>query len=202
MDTKIEMTEKLLCPLCEEGHTTLHYAQTEVEYADQKGMIETQLRRCDVCESELVGDVEGRANKRAMIAFRKTFDGLLTGAEIRAIREKYRLTQTQAAQLFGGGPVAFSKYENDDVAHADAMDNLLRLVRRSEEAFWELVEEKQFSELLNRRPARITHYPTSDISYVVLTMRMDKPVPTHSANQMSYLIPHRTTQFEAPQWMQ
>lgn len=202
MDTKIEMTEKLLCPLCEEGHTTPHYAQTEVEYAGQKGVIKTQLRRCDVCESELVGDIEGRANKRAMIAFRKTVDGLLTGEEIRAIREKYRLTQTQAAQLFGGGPVAFSKYENDDVAHSDAMDNLLRLVRRSEEAFWELVEEKQLGELLNRRPARIAHYSTHVISHVVLTMRMEKPVPTQSANQLSYLTPLRSTQFEAPQWMQ
>lgn len=202
MDTRIEMTEKLLCPLCEEGHTTLHCAQTEVEYAGQKGVVETQFRRCDMCESELVGDVEGRANKRAMIAFRKTVDGLLTGEEIRAIREKYRLTQTQAAQLFGGGPVAFSKYENDDVAHSEAMDNLLRLVRRCEEAFWELVEEKQFGELLNRRPARVAHYPASVISHVILTMRMDKPVPTQSANQLSYLTPLHTTQFEAPQWMQ
>lgn len=202
MDTRIEMTEKLLCPLCEEGHATLHYAQTEVEYAGQKGVIETQLRRCDVCESELVGDVEGRANKRAMIAFRKTVDGLLPGEEIRAIREKYRLTQTQAAQLFGGGPVAFSKYENDDVAHSEAMNNLLRLVRRREEAFWELVEEKQLGELLSRRPARVAHYPASVISHVILTMRMDKPMPTQSAGQLSYLTLPHTTQLGTPQWMQ
>lgn len=170
MDTKIEMTEKLLCPLCEEGHTTLHYAQTEVEYAGKKGVIETQLRRCDVCESELVGDVEGRANKRAMIAFRKTVDGLLTGEEIRAIRDKYRLTQTQAAQLFGGGPVAFSKYENDDVAHSDAMDNLLRLVMQSEEAFWELVALKGMTQALPPRP-KVTVTPP--VIHFVLTIRTE-----------------------------
>jgi len=196
------MDDKTLCPLCGEGHITPRTESTVTEYRGQESNVTLQYAECDVCGSEVVGDAEGRANKRAVLHFRKTVDGLLTGEEIRAIRDKYRLTQTQAAQLFGGGPVAFSKYENDDVAHSDAMDNLLRLVRRSEEAFWELVEEKQFSELLNRRPARITHYPTSDISYVVLTMRMDKPVPTQSANQMSYLIPHRTTQFEAPPWMQ
>jgi HTH-type transcriptional regulator/antitoxin MqsA len=38
--------------------------------------------------------------------------------------------------------VAFSKYENDDVAQSESMDNLLRLVRRSAEAFWQLVQEK------------------------------------------------------------
>lgn len=170
MDTRIEMTEKLLCPLCEEGHTTLHYAQTEVEYAGQKGVIETQFRRCDVCESELVGDVEGRANKRAMIAFRKTVDGLLTGEEIRAIREKYRLTQTQAAQLFGGGPVAFSKYENDDVAHSEAMDSLLRLVKQSEDAFRELVTLKGMTQALPP-PPKVTVTPP--VIHFVLTIRTE-----------------------------
>lgn len=170
MDTRIEMTEKLLCPLCKEGHTTLHHAQTEVEYAGQKGVIETQLRRCDVCESELVGDVEGRANKRAMIAFRKTVDGLLTGEEIRAIRDKYRLTQTQAAQLFGGGPVAFSKYENDDVAHSEAMDSLLRLVKQSEDAFWELATLKGMTQALPPRP-KVTVTPP--VIHFVLTIRTE-----------------------------
>lgn len=77
-----------------------------------------------------------------MLAFRKSVDGLLTSTDILALRKRYGLTQTQAAQLFGGGPVAFSKYENDDVAHSEAMDSLLRLVRRSEVAYWELVAEK------------------------------------------------------------
>ena len=56
------------------------------------------------------------------------------------------MTQGQTARLFSGGPVAFSKYENDDVAHSESMDNLLRLVRlvrRSAEAFWQLMEEKK-----------------------------------------------------------
>jgi transcriptional regulator with XRE-family HTH domain len=59
-----------------------------------------------------------------------------------ALRKRYGLNQQQAARLFGGGPVAFSKYENDDVAHSEAMDKLLRLVLRSESVFWELVEQE------------------------------------------------------------
>lgn len=196
------MNDKTLCSLCGEGHITPRTENTVTEYRGQQGTVTLHYAECDACGSEIVGDAESRANKRTVLGFKKTVDGLLTGEEIRAIRDKYRLTQTQAAQLFGGGPVAFSKYENDDVSHSEAMDNLLRLVRRSEEAFWELVEEKQFDELLNRRPARVAHYPSPVIAHVILTMRMDKPVPTQSANQLSYLTPHRTTQFEAPQWMQ
>ena len=98
---------------------------------------------CDHCHSDFAGSSESKRNKRVAIAFHKEVDCLLTGAEICAIRSQYKITQNQAARLFGGGPVAFSKYENDDVAQSEAMDNLLRLVRRSTDAFWCLVEEKQ-----------------------------------------------------------
>ena len=92
------------------------------------------------------------------MAFRKSVDSLLTGAEITALRAKYQLTQAQAARLFGGGPVAFSKYENDDVAQSEAMDALLRLVRRSEVAFWELVDERGIAtELTLAKPAVPMH---------------------------------------------
>lgn len=136
------MNTKELCPICGEGHVTSCVDQVEHEYKGQKAMLPLHYQVCDVCTSDFAGLEESRLNKRAVLAFRKSVDGLLTGAEIRALRDKYKLTQGQAAKLFGGGPVAFSKYENDDVAHSEAMNNLLLLVRRSEAAFWELVDEK------------------------------------------------------------
>jgi len=53
--------------------------------------------------------------------------GLLSGEEIRALRERFHLTQKIAAELFGGGPVAFAKYEADEVVQSQSMDRLLRL---------------------------------------------------------------------------
>ncbi|QJC54805.1 Antitoxin MqsA [Polaromonas vacuolata] len=71
------------------------------------------------------------------------------------------MTQGQAARLFGGGPVAFTKYENDDVAQAESMDNLLRLVRRSADVFWLLAEEKAMTAALTKHmtsePSVATH---------------------------------------------
>lgn len=136
---------KALCPICGEGHVTLGCDMVAHEYHGQSKLLPLYFTTCDTCTSESAGLEESRANKRAVLAFRKEVDGLLTGAEIRSLRDKYKLTQGQAAKLFGGGPVAFSKYENDDVAHSEAMDTLLRLVRRSETAFWELVAEKGMS---------------------------------------------------------
>ena len=136
------MDNKPLCPIGGEGHVTSRVDQVESEYKGTKAMVSLHYKVCAVCTSDFAGAIESRLNKRAVLAFRKSVDGLLTGSEILALRSKYKLTQGQAAKLFGGGPVAFSKYENDDVAHSESMDSLLRLVRRSEVAFWELVKEK------------------------------------------------------------
>jgi len=76
-----------------------------------------------------------RTNKRAMIKFKKTVDGLLTGEQVRAVREKLKLSQSDAAKVFGGGPVAFSKYESDDVAQSEATDKMLRLASERPIAF-------------------------------------------------------------------
>lgn len=136
------MNDKELCPICGEGHVTDHVDQIESEYKGKTALLPMHYQVCDTCHSDFAGAAEGKKNKRAIMAFRKSVDGLLTGAEIVALRKKYKLTQDQAAKLFGGGPVAFSKYENDDVSQSESMDSLLRLVRRSEAAFWELVDEK------------------------------------------------------------
>lgn len=146
------MSEKEICPICGEGHLTDHVDQVEAEYNGHTGKVPLHYQLCDVCMSDSAGAVQMRANKRGMIAFRKKVDGLLAGTEILALRKRYGLTQPQAARLFGGGPVAFSKYENDDVAHSDAMDKLLRLVLRSESAFWELVEQEGMT--VELRPAK------------------------------------------------
>ncbi len=159
------MNEKEICPICGEGHLTDHVDQVDAEYNGHTGKVPLHYQLCDVCMSDSAGAVQMRANKRGMIAFRKQVDGLLTGAEILALRKRYGLTQPQAARLFGGGPVAFSKYENDDVAHSEAMDKLLRLVLRSETAFWDLVEQEGMTAEL--RPAKSQKVPAFSFSNVI-----------------------------------
>ena len=136
------MSAQELCPICGEGHITPQVQMMESEYKGQKAQLPLHFKLCDTCTSDYAGAAESKLNRRILIAYRKQVDGLLTGEEITALRKQYKMTQGQAAQLFGGGPVAFSKYENDDVAQSEAMDTLLRLVRRSKEAFWALVAEK------------------------------------------------------------
>lgn len=115
------------CPICEMGQLTLHTEKVTVEHLGQHGQIESQYAVCDCCGSEQAGTAEARFNKRAMIAFKKQVQGLLTGNELQVLRKRWGLKQADAAKVFGGGPVAFSKYESDDVMQSDAMDKLLCL---------------------------------------------------------------------------
>lgn len=135
------MNTSELCSICGEGHVMNHVDQLESEYRGKTALVPVHYKTCKVCRSDFAGGDESRLNKRAMLAFRKSVDGLLTGAEICALRKRYEINQKQASRLFGGGPVAFSKYENDDVAHSESMDKLLRLILKNEHAFWSLVEQ-------------------------------------------------------------
>ncbi|MCG5548908.1 type II toxin-antitoxin system MqsA family antitoxin [Halorhodospira halochloris] len=115
------------CPICGEGNLTEHWDECEIEHRGHLEKRPSLFSVCDTCGSEQTTAEQARRNKRDTIAFRKQVDGLLTGHEVRAVREKLGLSQQQAAEFFGGGPVAFSKYENDEVAQSESMDRLLRL---------------------------------------------------------------------------
>jgi len=139
------MSNDNLCPLCGEGTLHRQVGRNTVEYKGQSTDLDFDFSVCDACGSEQSDATQLRKNKRTMVAFKKTVDGLLSGAEVCALREKLGLTQTDAAQVFGGGPVAFSKYETDDVAQSEAMDKLLRLCAASQSAFNTLTHPAEFT---------------------------------------------------------
>ncbi len=130
-----------ICPICDEGHLQHITGKNSVEYEGHTTELDIQYSECDACGSEQADAAQLRANKRAMMAFRKWVDGLLTGAEVRKLRDRLGITQVEAASIFGGGPVAFSKYESDDVAQSEAMDKLLRLADALPNAFAHLAHD-------------------------------------------------------------
>jgi len=187
------MNSKELCPICGEGHVTDHVDQVESEYKGHKAMVPMHYQLCDSCHSDFAGAKQSRLNKRGAMAFRKSVDGLLTGAEICALRDKYKLTQAQAAKLFGGGPVAFSKYENDDVAQSEPMDTLLRVMLRSESAFWELVDHKGMAdELALKRPRAARSYSKKTETNVIYLVHGSAVEPAGLRTMQSHRFASRT----------
>jgi HTH-type transcriptional regulator/antitoxin MqsA len=135
------MADKEICPICEEGHLEQFIDKNPVEYKGHTTELNSHYSVCDTCGCEQTNATQMRNNKRAMLAFKKEVDGLLTGEEIRRIRLLLGITQNEAATIFGGGTVAFSKYENNDVAQSVSMDKLLRVVNEVPEAFHVLAKK-------------------------------------------------------------
>jgi HTH-type transcriptional regulator / antitoxin MqsA len=176
------MSAQELCPICGEGHVTAQVQMVENEYKGQKTQLPLHYQLCDTCTSDFAGAAESKLNRRVLMAWRKQVDGLLTGEEITALRKQYKLTQGQAAKLFGGGPVAFSKYENDDVAQSESMDTLLRLVRGTPAVFWALVSERKMESEFMSEPTTVP--AQSNVVHLTVTRgSSDKPDPRYSPRQ-------------------
>lgn len=130
------------CPACGEGLLEERQERHTIEHGGVSGDVPLYLVVCSECGSELATAKEAKANKRAVVAFRKQAEGLLTGTEMREARRAMGLSQSMAATLFGGGQVAFSRYENDDVTQSEAMDGLVRLCLENPGNLGDLAQRK------------------------------------------------------------
>lgn len=90
-------------------------SDNEAQFADEDNVVRAAARR------------EARASAKKAT--------LLTPLVIRAIRERCGLSQAQAAQMFGGGPKAFEKYESGEVVPSGAMMRLLLLAMQRPDLF-------------------------------------------------------------------
>lgn len=121
------MEKKPACVMC--GSNSLRLDESEKTIDIEGIAIKVLFRKhwCESCGSVMGLNEDLRFNARAMRQARKKHYGLLTGEEVRKIRKQLGLSQEQAARLFGGGPVAFSKYENDEISQSESMDRLIRI---------------------------------------------------------------------------
>lgn len=120
------MKRHSFCPVC--GDEGLHEMKTTIlrEFEGFKKEVPFHASVCGSCGSETLTDQQAKFNKRQMTDFYRAANGLLTGSQIKAIRDDLHLTQSEAASIFGGGKNAFTKYENGDVTQSLALDKLIR----------------------------------------------------------------------------
>lgn len=115
------------CPVCGMGSLVERHQHRPVEYQGVTVDVLLCFQECSTCGSELADQEYSLWNRRAVNRFKKSVDLIPLGSVIREMRKTAGLTQAQAGEVFGGGPVAFSKYENDDLIPEEPMANLLRL---------------------------------------------------------------------------
>lgn len=86
---------------------------------------------CPACGEALLGAEESARLSTAMLAFNKQVNAsIVDPAFIVNVRKKLALDQREAAEIFGGGVNAFSRYENGKTKPPLALVKLLRVLDR------------------------------------------------------------------------
>ena len=85
--------------------------------------------RCPKCDEVVLRFADARRLREDAIAIYRRKHGLLSADEIRAIRGKFGLTQSELAHLLHLGANTISRWESGRNVQTEAMEMLLRLIR-------------------------------------------------------------------------
>ncbi len=86
---------------------------------------------CPACGEGVLAAAESKRVSAAMLEFNKQVNAsIVDPGFIARVRKKLALDQRQAAAIFGGGPNAFSRYENGKTRPPLALVKLLMLLDR------------------------------------------------------------------------
>ncbi len=94
---------------------------------------------CPACDEAVLDADESARVSAAMLDFNKQVNAsIVDPAFIASVRKKLALDQREAAEIFGGGVNAFSRYENGKTKPPLALVKLLRVLDRHPELLGEI----------------------------------------------------------------
>ncbi|OPX96471.1 MAG: Antitoxin MqsA [Syntrophorhabdus sp. PtaU1.Bin002] len=83
---------------------------------------------CDSSDESIHTGQDMKVSDRMLTRLKARAEGLLEPDEVRRIRKKLGMSQTEAGQMIGGGPRAFQKYESGDLLPSRAISSALALL--------------------------------------------------------------------------
>ncbi|MBR5674849.1 MAG: type II toxin-antitoxin system MqsA family antitoxin [Neisseriaceae bacterium] len=128
------------CPVCGFGELSNKIKDIEYSYKGRTTIIPDVCSDCcPACDEMIMAENESRRVMSAMTAFQKQVNSELTDTHyISAVRNKLRLTQAEAAALFGGGVNAFSRYETGKAKPPVALVKLFKILDKHPELIAEI----------------------------------------------------------------
>ena len=123
------MSTLVNCPFCESTRLT---DQDEIaEFNDRKNGVLLPyyklLTECSDCSERFESPTQRLENGKRIAEARSVARGAPTATQIRKLRQDWGMTIAEAGALFGGGEIAFAKYEKGEIVPVQSMSKLLRL---------------------------------------------------------------------------
>jgi putative zinc finger/helix-turn-helix YgiT family protein len=118
--------EHVNCPVCDSNEVReeifsnrMTHRGTAFDVPNLKSM------RCSHCGTSFYGDGHAEHNRQQVLRAKAEKVLGVTPQWICAFRKRMNLTQGEAGRIFGGGKIAFSRYEAGDVTPSQALVRLL-----------------------------------------------------------------------------
>jgi|LGOV01.1.fsa_nt_gb putative zinc finger/helix-turn-helix YgiT family protein len=178
--------EKKFCFSCMEEHE-VQFVKIEEKsvFKSEEVIFEAEYEYCKNTDEFLENEEQIKRNDLSLKDAYREKVGLLTSVKIKAIREKYGISQKQFSEVLGWGAATIIRYENHQVQDR-AHDDILKKIESDPEWFLEMlhrvkeeIDQNYFSkyyknaiELLNQKinPYTISF---SEINYNAENMNFD-----------------------------
>ncbi len=120
------------CPSCAASELLHDTRDMPYTYKGESTLIPTVTGDfCPACDESILNAVESRRTMNFMLDFNKQVNAsIVDPGFIASVRKKLALDQREAAELFGGGVNAFSRYENGKTKPPLALVKLLKILDR------------------------------------------------------------------------
>ena len=120
------------CPICSEAELVHDTRDIPYTYKGESTTIPGVTGDfCPACGESILDAAESARGGSMMLEFNKQVNASIVDPEfIVSVRKKLALDQREAAEIFGGGVNAFSRYENGKTKPPLALVKLLRVLER------------------------------------------------------------------------
>ena len=120
------------CPVCGAAELLRDTRDLPYTYKGETTMISSVTGEfCPACAESILDAAESERIMREMSAFNKQVNAsIVDPGFIASVRKKLSLDQREAAEIFGGGINAFSRYENGKTKPPLALVKLLKVLDR------------------------------------------------------------------------
>ena len=120
------------CPICAEADLVHDTRDIPYTYKGEMTTIPAVTGDfCPACGETVLDAAESARTSALMLGFNKQVNASIVDPEfITSVRKKLALDQREAAEIFGGGVNAFSRYENGKTKPPLALVKLLKVLER------------------------------------------------------------------------
>jgi len=98
---------------------------------------------CDSSDESIHTGQDMKVSDRMLNRLKARVEGLLEPDQVRRIRKKLGISQTDAGRMIGGGPRAFQKYESGDLLPSRAISSALALLDHDPKGLMVLKERQR-----------------------------------------------------------